>query len=838
MGWPAFFAWVASLVVGELLRPKLQVDNAAPAGLSEFDFPTATEARAVPVVWGTVKLDAPNVVWWGNIIMDPIRKRAGKGGFMGMGRTIWQTVGYRYYAGMHLALCHGPVELLQIYADEQVAWEGLSSGGEIIIDDGDLFGGEDRGGGLGAKANFLPGTLTQAVDPYLQSQLGATLPAWRGVASLVWYGPARTFTGSINFLGIVSHPVEVPSGYLGTSPRIAPLAVVVRRLPSNLGLTTAQTNLAGDANPAEVIYELLTNTDFGLGLPVALVDVPGITAAGVALAAEGMGISAVWDSGRQNLGQFLEEILRTIDAVCFLDYRTGKWSLRLARSGYDVGSLMVLDESSIIALEGYGATALDETVNEVVLTYRDRDSGYQDKQVKAQDLANIRFQDAVVSQAMNYPMITKGDIAAQLAARDLYALSAALTKCDVIANRKARTLGPGDVFKLAWGPLGLSQVVMRVQRSSVGDLHEGSVRLACIQDVFALGSSLYGAPSSTGWVDPVLAPAPCPAQLIQEAAYHLTRSDAPKLWISPQRPNGTCRDFEIWAKRAGELDYSYRGTGLAFCPVGTLTQPYGFTAAVDAGTTLTVGGNADLGVLWPAEDAELRQGANLAVFESGEIVAIQEIIRNLDGTVSFKGVWRGLLDSAPQAHLAGEKLWFVAYGQATTEDDLTAGETLSLKLLPSGARGTLPIGSAPPLALAIGGRALKPYPPGNLKVNGLSIPVTTLDDATATWVHRNRLTQTLVTRQDDPGEAAPEGTITVNVYVGGIFKRVFPGISGTSQAYTALQRVADDADGSKPVELAAHGQNGSLVSVEHRSPPFVMTGFGMTFGTYFGGIQS
>ena len=38
------------------------------------------------------------------------------------------TVGYRYYAGMHLALCHGPVDSLnKIVVGERTAWSGSSS---------------------------------------------------------------------------------------------------------------------------------------------------------------------------------------------------------------------------------------------------------------------------------------------------------------------------------------------------------------------------------------------------------------------------------------------------------------------------------------------------------------------------------------------------------------------------------------------------------------------------------------------------------------------------------------------------------------------------------------
>ncbi|WP_311975719.1 hypothetical protein [Ralstonia mannitolilytica] len=62
------------------------------------------------------------------------------------------TVGYRYYAGMHLALCHGPVDSLnRIVVGERTAWSGsLTSSGRIAINQPDLFGGDDREGASSA----------------------------------------------------------------------------------------------------------------------------------------------------------------------------------------------------------------------------------------------------------------------------------------------------------------------------------------------------------------------------------------------------------------------------------------------------------------------------------------------------------------------------------------------------------------------------------------------------------------------------------------------------------------------------------------------------------------
>lgn len=64
--------------VSYALSPKPKREKPEAAGLDEFDLPTAEEGRPIPVVFGTVRLDAPNVVWAGDLRVQKIRKKGGK----------------------------------------------------------------------------------------------------------------------------------------------------------------------------------------------------------------------------------------------------------------------------------------------------------------------------------------------------------------------------------------------------------------------------------------------------------------------------------------------------------------------------------------------------------------------------------------------------------------------------------------------------------------------------------------------------------------------------------------------------------------------------------------
>ena len=68
--------WVGLTILSALLAPKPKPPK--PAALDEFDVPTAEEGRPVPVALGTVWVKSGNVVWYGDLRVDPIYYEGGK----------------------------------------------------------------------------------------------------------------------------------------------------------------------------------------------------------------------------------------------------------------------------------------------------------------------------------------------------------------------------------------------------------------------------------------------------------------------------------------------------------------------------------------------------------------------------------------------------------------------------------------------------------------------------------------------------------------------------------------------------------------------------------------
>lgn len=70
-----YVVWaVVAVVAAAVLMPKPSQSNAKPPGFSEIDAPTAEEGREIPVLFGTVEIESPNVVWYGDFEAVPVQK--------------------------------------------------------------------------------------------------------------------------------------------------------------------------------------------------------------------------------------------------------------------------------------------------------------------------------------------------------------------------------------------------------------------------------------------------------------------------------------------------------------------------------------------------------------------------------------------------------------------------------------------------------------------------------------------------------------------------------------------------------------------------------------------
>lgn len=106
------------------------------------------------------------------------------------GSSKKQTVGYKYFFGVHMGIGRGPVdELHEIRVADKQAWYGRATGNTTIqINKPDLFGGEGKEGGVKGPLELMMGGADQEASSGIKAMLGSVLPGFRGAFTAFYNG--------------------------------------------------------------------------------------------------------------------------------------------------------------------------------------------------------------------------------------------------------------------------------------------------------------------------------------------------------------------------------------------------------------------------------------------------------------------------------------------------------------------------------------------------------------------------------------------------------------------------------------------------------------------------
>lgn len=578
-----------------------------------------------------------------------------------------------------------------------------------------------------------------------------------------------------------------------------------------------------DMNPAHIIYQCITDTEWGMGYPTASIDSTSFTAVADALYEEGFGLSMLWNQ-QEAIDQFLQIVLDHIGGILYVDPASSKFALKLIRADYDRGTLPLYGPSTLISAEDYQRQAWGETVNEITVVYAS--VAGKDESATVQDLANIAVQGGVVAQTRNYPGIRKASLAQRVAMRDLQAGSTPLASIKLTATRAAWQVFPGDVFRLTWPEYGIDDVVYRCLAVNRGTLTDGQIIIDAVEDVFGLPDNTYLVEQPGGWVDPSQTPAAAPYRKLLEAPYwdlarNLTAADldyvdalSGYLETLAVRPGGAATNYDIHA-RVGSAAYELAGNG-DFCPSATVVS-----ALTKTTTAIT-----------------LANGVDLDIVETGGYAIIDDeyvLVSAIDATAGTATISRGLLDTVPAEHSAGARIWFADAYQGFSSTEYADGEEVDVKLLPSTGQGTLDISMAPVDSLTIDQRQYRPYPPGNVLVNTTAYPewIDGLAALALTWAHRDRLAQTAYLVEQDEASIGPEAGTTYTLRVYGeddSLLRTESALSGTSHNYTTSNELSDVGGSGDPLWsnvrslLHLNGANNSTVITDETGRAWTASG--------------
>jgi hypothetical protein len=432
------------------------------------------------------------------------------------------------------------------------------------------------------------------------------------------------------------------------------------------------------------------------------------------------------------------------------------------------------------------------------------------------------------AQTLDFKMLSNSDTATLIAMRAIKAMSYPLGKITLTTNRVAWGWRQNGVFKFTWTPLGINALVFRISKIGYGQLTDGKITIEAVEDVFGIAVKAFQAPPASGWVNPVGAPLAPIFQRLCEAPYARVSTISGLtlgIWVYAlcSRQDATPTDFQVWQDfGAGDV---LTNDLFNFCPAGILTAIYpAATLARDAtGFTIDPSG-ADLSSLTSTDVTGLFAGANLALIDD-EIISWHTATVNSDNSVTISDILRGVLDTVPADHAQGSVVFFFTLAEQFTQPQAYGGDTtVKAKFLPSNNLGTFALSDAVENDLTTRSRYLRPYPPGNVRINGNAYgtrPATIIGDLTVTFSSRNRLTQTagvVMIPQDQTDIAGESGqTFKVIVSIPALsFSRTYAPTSSPF-VYTANQHSLDDPALSNPVVVQIFSNTAAGDSYEAQS---------------------
>lgn len=706
-----------------------------------------------------------------------------------MGKAKKQTVGYRYYMGIHMGIGHGPVDaLLKISVGDKTAWSGRATRSQTInINAGKLFGGDKSEGGIEGPFELMMGEATQVPSNGLKKMLGGLVPGFR-----------RKVTGYFNGLVCSMNPYPKTWEFMvervlkGWDGAVWYQEKAVIQLEERDGSGKAVKFNA--MNAAHIIYECCTNREWGRGMSRARMDDAEFRKAADTLYDEKFGLCIAWYR-EDTVNTFIQKVLDHIHAVLVPDKTTGLYRLKLLRADYDLASLpqMTVD-SGILAFNEVSLNAVPETVNELTVNWHNPITN-SDSPVRLHNQASIQSTGAILSDSRDYQGIPTQEMAMLVCLRDLKLSSIPLRRFELECDHTFYSIQPGDVIRVRDVSRGIDDMAIRVATTEESEITKGGVKISAVQDLYSLPMSSFGGVQPPSWIPPDTKPA-LARRRVYEIPYIDLNALLPKgefaaigqhsgyLGVAAERPTPLSLGYELAVKNpytSGDQSLSgfiEDGAG-SFAPVGDLSAAMGYLD-----TTMSLTNDTDI------EDVYV--GAGIMVGE--EIVRVEAVA----GTVLT--VARGCADTVPQQHNAGETAWVYRDEIGGDAIEYFGGENIGVKVMPyTRAEGTYPIESTPIDELGFNWRFFRPYAPGNVLMNEVpwfNTQVLNRNTPTlaVTWTHRDRVLQADKLIEHQQGDIGPENGQAYVVRVrnpDGEIIREESGIQKTGWTYLWAQALKD-----------------------------------------------
>lgn len=726
----------------------------------------------------------------------------------------------RYYLTTMWGICAAGrnIELLEVKFGDKLAWRGnVKLNAEIPLDKPDLFGGDKKEGGVRGIITWLNGNPNQVLSERIARIMGrpaAELPGYRGLAAIFLSGVPRprssdileswwnanVFSG-LPLIGSIFNKIDRDTGkgflVCANNPYLKSISARARRPSEGLNPSIAMIRLKDSSegipqyasNAGHIIFEAMTNTDFGMGESFNMFDIPTFEQCAQVLYNEKFGINILWNR-QSKIEEFIQIVLDHVQGGVFINPATGLHTMKLLRADYEVGSLKTISPDNAM-LSNFKTKIWGDISNELTVTWTNPESG-KEETVTVQDLAGMAAQGGTTPASRNYHGIADQGLAFDVAERDLAAISYPLASCDAEVTREFWTSVFQDRVILTWPRHGITSAVFRIMNVTNGTTSR-TIKLSLIEDVFSLARSNYNEVVESEWTNPALDPEPI-------TNFHI--GTAPAFFVIPALGLNDISELEypevISAIIVGPDSPDDTGVEL----VGYETTATGSPITTDLGQ-LPLSGvfispaliNAEVESEFEFDEGfigDLPQIGEFVLFGSGgdeenEIGIVSDIEESIF-TVS-----RGMLDTVPREWPVGTKMMVIP---SLISGDLTrrsAFESVDYHLRTVTTKGILPLLNTPMQTVVLSERPHLPNRPADVMVGDTAFGTYAmggLTTLTVTWANRNRLTEASQTPKWNDASASVEPGQTTTITILRTSDRepvaVIDGLSGTSHVLSRL----------------------------------------------------
>lgn len=299
-------------------------------------------------------------------------------------------------------------------------------------------------------------------------------------------------------------------------------AIRIRDLSiSGVGVPSSESGMNG----AHIIYEALTNREWGRGLSRERLDENSFLVAAQTLYNEEFPLCMKW-TRQDSLENFVQGVLDHIGAVLYEHRGTGLLVLKLLRDDYLSGPEIPAydNESGLLEIREGTVGSPGRGVNTVSVTWHDPMED-QPRTVTVRNNAAIRMAGgAVNSTEKTYSGLPTAALALRIAQRDLRASSTNLRKYTVVLDgySSINAIGahPGDVIRVKDDVRAIPWTILRIGSVEYGTPTDSKIVMECIQDVFSMPATSFATDVPSSWTPPDTTPC-VPQQKVFEVPYFL-----------------------------------------------------------------------------------------------------------------------------------------------------------------------------------------------------------------------------------------------------------------------------------------------------------------------------